>query len=217
MTQGQPSGSSPAFDGSLLFAGATRLHGLFLWVAPSEIIARVVRRLTGWSPERAERVVELYIITVTLALAALWLADAHQPAKWLALLGAVVAVWRGVEICTVALGLVVRSGSVIAGKSLIVVGIYAVQFPLILAITNEIFAGESGDWSRNRPHGAIDWLYLSATNIFTLGNSITPKSTAAKALVIASLAVGVLLLSVFVTFAIALYNRGDTPDTAPGS
>jgi len=215
MTQGQTSGSSPAFEGSLLFAGAARLHDLFMWVAPSEVIARIVRRLTGWSPERAERVVELYIIAVTVALVVLWLKDAHQSSQWLQLLGAVVAVWRGVEICTVALGLVVRSGRVIAGKSLITVGIYAVQFPLILAVANEIFAGGSGDWSHNRPQGAIDYLYLSATNVFTLGNSITPASTSAKALIIASVGVGVLLLSVFVTFAIALYNRSDAPDVPP--
>lgn len=170
---------------------------------PSDWISRAARRWLRL--KEPENVVEIYILVITGLLGWFWL-SLPTTSTAMQVLALVVSGIRCYEIFVVALGLIAGSAYVVAGKSLVTAGFYGIQMMLIFATVGEGAVASTNDWAKVAPHGHLDWAFLTFTNMFTLGNGFLPMSRGSKLLVMGSLASGLLVLSIFVAYAIGQYG-----------
>lgn len=196
--------SEVGFAGSWYALSARVLHDrVLVKFALSEWLSRGARRWLDL--EQPENVVEIYILVVTGVICYFWLS---LPTGGGVLRSAAIAVsaYRLFEVVVVALGIVVESFFVVAGKSLLTAALYGVQMMLIFATLGEAFTPSARDWSP-RPVSHLDWIYMAFTNMFSLGNGFSPASQGSKLVVMGSLGSGILVLSIFVAYAIGQYAR----------
>lgn len=116
--------------------------------------------------------------------------------------------WRWLEIFTVGLGIVLNQSESLLGHSLVTIAFLGAQVALIFAILDHSFATAGFVSQAGTAHSAtaarpFDYLYISWTNMVTLGNSYSAMTDAARGLTMATGTSGVLLLGVFVASAIA--------------
>ena len=152
----------------------------------------------------------IYIASVTVLLVVGWLLVGDGSGFDAA--AVVIAVVRGVELVGFALALLrVGSGGEFFVPEIETIPVYFVQMPLILAIASRVIAPHGFADSNGIPTGSpIDYLYLSWTNMTTLGSQYSPTTDPAKVLVIVSGASGILVIGVFLAYAISrISSAGD--------
>jgi hypothetical protein len=111
----------------------------------------------------------------------------------------VLAILRWLEIATYCLGLVLQRYEPVAAGSLVLIGIFAIQIAFIFAILGENLAEHEFVIHAIATVPAtdpFDYLYISWTNMTTLGNEYGPVSDMARILRLASVTSGLLLLGV---------------------
>jgi hypothetical protein len=185
---------------------AEPIYDFFRFFAPSDNLYKLVEWRTH-SKRYASLAEDFYVLAATLLLVLLWLFV--DPDGSLATVALVIAVVRGVEVMVVALGLILVKEDVHLGRDqLLVAAVYGVQLPLILAIVARV--GMASDFSAEggvHPSSPLEFLYISWTNMTTLGNSYVATTDSARALVIASGAVGIVLLGLFITLGVGKLTR----------
>jgi hypothetical protein len=186
--------------------GVWLFHHVFLSVAPSWWFIIYI----GREDDRRNRVIgTIWVVFVTIGLLIMWQINPGDDITK-DLFGALAAL-RWLEIFTVGLGIVLRQKESVIGHSLVTIAVLGAQVALIFAILDHSFATTDfappgGISAVTVPSRPFDFLYISWTQMVTLGNAYTPKTDAARALTMATSTSGVLLLAVFVASAIA--HRG---------
>jgi hypothetical protein len=175
-----------------------KIYAGFLFFAPSDRLYKLVECHTR-KKRSASLAEDIYVLAVTLLLVLLWLFV--DPGDSLATVALVIAIVRGAEVMVVALGLILVRDDVHLGRDqLLVAAVYGVQLPLILAIIARIgMAGEFSAAGGTHPSSPLEFLYICWTNMTTLGNNYVATTDLARGLVIASGAVGIILLGLFIT------------------
>ena len=131
-----------------------------------------------------------------LALLVVLLAVGRPSQPWRSIIVAL-ATLRWVEIATYSLGLVLATHWPKTAGSLVTVAVYALQIALIFAIIEQcLVPHDFVDQAHKAAAGHFDYLYISWTNMTTLGNEYAPVSAGARVLRVGSVTSGVLLLSV---------------------
>jgi hypothetical protein len=203
------------FDRAALF-----VYRLGFWLAPSWWLIDTSKRyrsgLTNETPQaRFERTVkeELetagYVTFWFVVLLAIWLAS---PSGALAAVAGGVALFRLMEIVISVLGFVLDQREPKIARSLVTIGVLAVQVVLIFAIIDHSFAGASfvkpsaqmAPGSSSHATSPVEFLYLSWTYMTTVGNQYTAKTELARILQLAGSISGILLLGIVAARAIGL-------------
>ena len=89
---------------------------------------------------------------------------------------AALAVWRWLEILLTGIGNILRINKSEVTRRLLTVGLLGIQVPLIFSVVGEGLLRDSPNWQGTAPgasgfpDGPMEWLYVSWTNVFTLGN-----------------------------------------------
>jgi hypothetical protein len=181
--------------GSVYTAALARLFNAATYISPSWWISRWAR-----GSARPWIAPQVYVLSVTVALAGLWLASVHGGV--IAAVAVVIAMWRLIEIANVGLALALADPRQFINPTsrIVEVGIYGVQIPLIFSVFLEAFARNATEWSTSGvPHEAPSFLYIAFTDMLTIGNSsFVPIGTAARLCAVACTISGVILLAIFV-------------------
>jgi ketosteroid isomerase-like protein len=199
---------------SLFFKAAEAAYTIFRWTAPSDIISRNIkkwakRRQRSDGDQKALWAEEGYIFLVTVALVVGWLVMGQNSTVDTAAL--VVAVGRGLEVFGVALGIILVKSSVAVARRILTVALYGIQVPLILAITTHFWVKRGfTDSTGVHPTTPLEFLYVSWSDMTTLGNHYIPTTDPAKILVLISGASGVILLGVFLSLAVTRIGGAST-------
>lgn len=127
---------------------------------------------------------------------------AINPTGVLARVFAVLAVIRIIEIFTAGLGTVLDCKQQARARSLITIGVYAIQMALIFAILEHSLA--RGGFYNGQAYAsrAFDFLYISWTNMTALGNNYIAQTDTARLLQMLTSVSGILLLGVLIAFGI---------------
>ncbi len=199
--------SSTTEDRTPLEQFAVRCFDVLLRLAPSWWLTKALGKDSeDLADTRQNRVIATYyVVFVTATLVALWLISPSDEIARLAFGG--ITIWRLVEIFTVGLGIVLRQENSLIGYSFVTVAFWGVQVALIFAILDHSFATAAfvlpgtrgGPKVASRP---FDYLYISVTQMVTLGNEYDATTDGARALAMAAGATGVLLLAVYVASAL---------------
>lgn len=202
--------NEPTYESWLIAPVLVRLYDIAIRCMPSRWIHIAAVRFRSEHPDRW---IEGYMIVATLLLVPGWiLAGTHLQAHWaqIALLIAAVfiAVVRWLEIVTAALEMVVGKGQARAEAAIAIVTIYAAQAVLIFAIFMEALPSNAFKSSGylGHPSSAVDFLYVSWTNLITLGNDSVPQSAPAELVVILTGATGIILVGVFLSYAMSRFR-----------
>ena len=210
MTSTQDSHQQVFFESSLIAPATLRFYDFLISIMPSRLIYNIARWRKSRSPDRW---IEVYMLLSTAALVVLWIgAGLSVRPLWLGrIIGAVglaVAAVRWLEILAASLELVVGRVRASAETAIAVLVVYLPQTVLMFSIAAEVLAPKGFASSAEGPHptGILSFLYISWTNISTLGNDFAATSRMAKVIVIMSGFTGVLLLGVFLTYAIGQFS-----------
>lgn len=206
------SGSQPSRDGSEGTAfrlpfdrGAYWAYRKLVRWMPS---ATLVRKLGSGKPlapdenpdPRDVRIAAIYVLAVTVPLlVALLVGFVGQP--WRTIVVAVVVV-RLLEIFTVGLGLVLGRRGPLFGRSVVAVGLLALQVTIVFAVLDQALAHTGFTGSGVRATSPLQFLYISWTHMTTLGGSYDPTTDTARALQMATSTAGILVLAVLVQAAV---------------
>jgi hypothetical protein len=192
---------------------AMRLLWLLLLLCPfwwcidwreSKALSKPVRKQTNkeieeeWEQRRAG-----WVVGWLALLIAMWLIN-PAPVTW-RLPFALLALVRLLEIVTTGLGTILWQEQQVRARNLVTIIVYAVQVTLIFAIVDHSFAmnsfvPESG--TGEAAARASDFLYISWSDMVTLGNSYTPQNGGARFLEVLTTSSGIFLLSVLLAFGI---------------
>jgi Ion channel len=141
-----------------------------------------------------------WVLGWLVALIIMWLIN---PTGILRQVFAVLVLFRLLEIFTTGLGTVLDRRQQARARSLITIGIYALQSAFIYAILEHSWASTAFVSGHTHAKTAFDFLYISWTDMTTLGNNIyTPANTIARVLQMLTATSGVLLLGVLLAFGI---------------
>ena len=171
-------------------------------------------RSGNWDRRRA-----FWVVGWLLALTAMWMINPE--AEGLRIFFGLLAGWRLLEVCVTGLGTALAQEQQVRARSLVTIAIYGVQLTLIFAILYHSFAAT--DFVTNSAPAAhlasSDYLYISWTNITSLGNSTySPTSEVARFLEVGTTTAGILLLGVLLAFGINEVKDPTTPPpTAPAA
>jgi hypothetical protein len=151
-----------------------------------------------WDASRAWYVI-LWVVGLAVMLAV------NPGEEFLKVAFAGLAGWRLWEVFTTALGTVLERPQQARARSLVTIAIYGLQITFVFAILDHSLAG--GDFAfgnKAGPHAshALDYLYLSWTDMTTLGNHYIPLNNFARGLEMATASSGLLLLGVLVALGI---------------
>ena len=208
--------------------GVLLFHNLFLPLTPSwRLITWFETREEAWAVEqetpseadklliktytRRTRIIgTLWVAFVTGGLIFMWVANPANAAIRYIFAG--LAIWRWFEIFTVGLGIALKQQESVLGHSLVTVGVWAMQVAFIFAIldhsfTTNAFVLHPNTHSMVTASHPLEYLYITWTQMVTLGNSFEATTGGARVLSMAASTSGVLLLAVFVASAVA---RRDT-------
>jgi hypothetical protein len=162
-------------------------------------------------PEKRDvRLATIYVLAVTILLiAALLVGRSAQP--WRTII-VVLVTWRLLEIFTIGLGIVLRRRGPLFGRSVVAVGFLALQVTLVFAVLDQSlahagFAAAGGA----TPASPLQFLYVSWTEMTTLGGSYGPTSDTARSLEMATGTAGILVLAILVQTAV---QYAINPDSA---
>jgi hypothetical protein len=151
-----------------------------------------------------------WVAVVTGGLIYMWVANPTDATIRYIFAG--LAAWRWLEIFTVGLGIALKQDESVLGHSLVTIGVWAVQVALIFAILDHSFT-TNAFVLHPETHAAViashplEYLYISWTDMVTLGNSFEATTGGARVLSMAVSTSGVLLLAVFVASAISRRNE----------
>jgi hypothetical protein len=147
----------------------------------------------------------LWVISWLTLLIVMWAAN---PTGTLSKVFVVIAVLRLVEIFTSGLGTLLERRQYARVRSLITIAIYTLQVALIFAILEHGLAGNAFVSGHSHATSAFDFLYISWTNMTTLGNDIyTPANDTARILQMLSSASGLFLFGVLLAFGISRFPK----------
>lgn len=164
---------------------------------------------------RDVRIATIYVLAVTvLLIAALLVGRSAQP--WRTIIVALVS-WRLLEIFTVGLGIVLRRRGPLFGRSVVAVGFLALQVTLVFALLDQSLAHGGFAAGHARPVSPLQFLYVSWTEMTTLGGSYGPTSDTARGLEMATGTAGILVLAILVQTAVqyAINPESARPDESP--
>ncbi|WP_225834208.1 hypothetical protein [Streptomyces sp. NK08204] len=192
-----PTTQERKFDSVLMSPTVQYLFELLKWLTPSQWIIHKSRG-KSWP-------IEVYVIAVTAALvAALLLANDHDrrgAAEWAQAGAVVIAWWRWAEILAVGLELAIGRVRMQASSAIVAWGIFLFQATLIFAIIAEVQARNGFKFPDGHPGGALDYFYVSWTNLATLGNSVAPITGRAELIVVLTGLTGLVLIGIILTYA----------------
>jgi hypothetical protein len=151
-----------------------------------------------WDPGPWNRRRAVWVVGWLALLVLLW-ALPVTPDRPFAYVCAGLALWRLLEIFVTGLGTVLDATNQPHARDLETIAIYAFQLALIFAICER--ALPSGDFS-NTPSTQLDYIYVSWTNLTTLGNSYYPHSELAKITTGLTAGFGLFLVGVLLAFGI---------------
>jgi len=181
--------------------------GCLLRLAPSFWLTKWLGEDDGDRADthRNRVVATIYVVLVTAGLVAALICAPGGEAVKLVVGGLVI--WRLLEIFTVGLGIVLMQENSLIGYSLVTVAFWATQVTLGFAVLDHSFATtafvihEAGGVSKvaSQP---FEYLYISWTQMVTVGNAYQPMTDIARVLTMAASTSGVLLLAVFVASAL---------------
>jgi hypothetical protein len=181
----------PLEVGALWLQGFLLRLCLFWWVIDR-------RENDDQEPREGARVA--WVLGWLVVLIVMW---AINPSGVLKEVFAGLAVLRLIEVFTTGLGTVLDRQQQARARSLITIGIYAIQIALIFAILEHAWAGHAFFDGRTYATRPLDLLYISWTAMTTIGNSIyTPQSDMARVLQMLTTTSGLLLLGVLLAFGI---------------
>ena len=189
--------------------GAIRIYRAGLWLAPSWWL--IDTRRSQRTEEREQNETACYVMFWFAALIVFWLISPNDDTA-AQILGAV-ALFRLIEITLTVLGFVLDRREPKIARSLITIGILALQVALIFAIVDHSFARldflrPGSTVAHEHPATTpFEYFYLSWTYMTTLGNQYTPKTEFASALQLAANTWGLLLLGIVVARAIAIVDE----------
>lgn len=181
-----------------LEVGALWLHGLLLrfcafwWI----IDRRESEDKYGtWDNARAA-----WVLCWLIVLIVIWITN---PSGLLGEIFSGFAVLRLVEIVTSGFGTVLDRSQQARVRSLVTIAIYALQASLIFAILEHSWASNAFVNGHTHASQAFDFLYISWTDMTTLGNNIyTPTNDIARILQMLTAASGLFLFGVLLAFGI---------------
>jgi hypothetical protein len=192
-----------------LEVGALWLHGLLLRLCAFWwfIDRRESEDKYGtWDNARAAWVVCWLIVLIVL-----W---AINPSGILSEIFSVLAVLRLVEIVTSGLGTILDRRQQARVRSLVTIAIYAIQVALIFAILEHSWASNAFINGHTHASHAFDFLYISWTDMTTLGNNIyTPANDIARVLQMLTAASGLFLFGVLLAFGINRLPKSQNKNT----
>jgi hypothetical protein len=168
------------------------------------------RKAGDWDIYRAA-----YVLFWVVALVVMWQLSGSGDGLKVAFV--VLAVWRWIEVFTTGLGVVLDQVEQERARSLITIAIYGLQITLVFAILDRLLAASSDSITRHgtQATGAFDFLYISWTDMTTLGNDYSVHSVAARALQMATTTSGVLLLGVLVAVGVNKIARRLDDESPP--
>ncbi len=141
-----------------------------------------------------------WVVGSLLLLTVFWLVN--PPGILREVLAAIAAI-RLVEIFTSGFGTLLERHQYARVRSLVTVAIYVLQVALIFSILEHSWAGNSFVSGHGHATSAFDFLYISWTDMTTLGNNIyIPASDAARMLQMLTSAFGLFLFGVLLAFGI---------------
>lgn len=209
-----------AQDDLLLFDRiALRIYCWSLILVPSWLLIDAAKRFRteGESPEtrrrirqEKERAAAKYVTFWFSVLVATWLLSPDN--EFFAKVFACLALIRLAEIGNTILGFVLDRREPLLAGSLITVALQALQIALIFAIVDHAFARhdfvvQEGARAGEAATTALDFFYLSATTMITLGNQYGPETSLARWLELGTATAGIILLGVVVARAIGLSSE----------
>jgi hypothetical protein len=170
------------------------------------------REAGAWDLRRAG-----YVMFWVVVLVVMWAINPTDDLFRKAFVG--IAAWRWLEVFTTGLGVVLDRGAQVRARSLITLAIYGLQITLVFAILDHSLAASSDFITSDgiRATGAFDYLYVSWTDMTTIGNAYIPHSVAARALKMATTTSGILLLGILVAFGINEVKRRVSESLPGGS
>jgi uncharacterized membrane protein len=175
------------------------LYKKLVWLTPSHYLLKLLRDAIHPEPRsrkkerRWQAVGAVYLVIWLVLLGLLWYDGGAHTLFW------ILAALRLLEIAIYSLGLVLGEKEPTAASSLLIVAIYALQTALIFGIFEENWASQAFVSAPHvYAHRPFDYLYVSWSNMTTIGSEYTPKSTPAQLLRLGAVTSGVLLLGVVV-------------------
>jgi hypothetical protein len=152
-----------------------------------------------------------YVMVWLAILGALWFASPTN-GTCMAIFGAIASI-RWLEIATTCLGLVLDRREPVRARRLITIAIYALQIVLIFAILDHSWVALEFTMADGHTHATqifdrFDYLYMSWTDMTTLGNNFIPLSKLAGFFQFATTTSGILLLGVVAARAISASESG---------
>jgi hypothetical protein len=156
---------------------------------------------------RDVRIATIYVLAVTVLLVtALLVGSIGQP--WRTVVE-VLVIWRLLEIFTVGLGIVLRSRGPLFGRSVVAVAFLALQVTLAFAILDQLLAHSGFAAGKTAPASPLQFLYISWTEMTTLGGSYAPTTDTARTLEMATGTSGILVLAILVQTAVQYPTNPD--------
>jgi len=157
-----------------------------------------------WDERRAN-----WVLGWVVVLLVLWLVNPAPTT--LKVFFAVLAGVRLLEVFTTGLGTALREQQQVRARNLVTIAFYFVQVTLIFAILYHCLAtSDFIDSNHSAASRVVDYLYISWSNITSLGNSIyVPEGDTARFLEVLTTTSGILLLGVLLAFGIGEVSGKD--------
>ncbi len=158
---------------------------------------------------RERKTAEAYSLVMTALLILLLAASVSRVIPAAGPIAVTVALYRWLEILLgFVTGMLLNEGP-LDSASVFNVAVAGVNLLLIAAIATAVLLSDAHDWDSGRiPHGALNALYVSATNLVVLGNNAyAPRSDIARVIVAMTALSGVALLGVGLARAISALPR----------
>jgi hypothetical protein len=158
---------------------------------------------------RERKTAEAYSLVMTALLTLLLAASVSRVTPAAGPIAVTLALYRWLEILLgFVTGMLLNEGP-LDSASVFNVAVAGVNLILIAAIATVVFLSDAHDWDSGRiPHGALNALYVSATNLVVLGNNAyAPRSDIARLIVAMTAISGVALLGVGLARAISALPR----------
>jgi hypothetical protein len=204
------------FKSTLIAPAVLFVYDRLIEVMPSRLIEKTAKRRGSGAPDWW---IEVYMVAATAALAALFVVIGRplSPPGFrttVEVLAVALGCLRWAEILVAVAELLVGRGRPAAEATVAVLVVYVPQVVLLFAVAAEVLAPSGFRLGVHGPppHGVLAFLYVSWTNLTTLGNDFSPVTGAARSIVMVEGATGVLLLGVFLAYAMGRFS-GEAPST----
>jgi hypothetical protein len=150
-----------------------------------------------------------WVVGWVLLLISMWLIN-PAPAAWRWFFAAL-AIVRLLEIATTGLGTILGQRQQVRARNLITIVLYAVQLTFIFAILDHSFVANDfvSEPSANVATRASDYLYISWSDMVTLGSDYAPQSGGARLLTVLTTSSSIFLFSVLLAFGIDTISQGE--------